>query len=75
MDSASKRRLAFDRLRNREIVTKLFEEIGPRYRERNGGYLRIMKCGSRMGDRAPMAYIELVGREPRVEEEFEEIED
>ena len=74
IDSVSKRRLAFDRLRNREVVTKLFEDIGPRFKERNGGYLRIMKCGSRMGDKAPMAYIELVGREPKLEEESEEIE-
>ena len=75
VDSVSKRRLAFDRLRNREVVTKLFEDIGPRFKERNGGYLRIMKCGTRMGDRAPMAYIELVGREPKLDEEFETIED
>ena len=74
VDSVSKRRLAFDRLRNREVVTKLFEDIGPRFKERNGGYLRIMKCGTRMGDRAPMAYIELVGREPKLDEEFEAIE-
>ena len=75
IDSVSKRRLAFDRLRNREVVTKLFEDIGPRFKERNGGYLRIMKCGSRIGDRAPMAYIELVGREPKLDEEFEALED
>ena len=75
IDSVSKRRLAFDRLRNREVVTKLFEDIGPRFKERNGGYLRIMKCGSRMGDRAPMAYIELVGRKPKLDEEFEALED
>ena len=75
IDSVSKRRLAFDRLRNREVVTKLFEDIGPRFKERNGGYLRIMKCGSRVGDRAPMAYIELVGREPKLDEEFEPLED
>ena len=75
IDSVSKRRLAFDRLRNREVVTKLFEDIGPRFKERDGGYLRIMKCGSRMGDRAPMAYIELVGREPKLDEEFEALED
>jgi len=74
VDSVSKRRLAFDRLRNREVVTKLFEDIGPRFKERNGGYLRIMKCGSRMGDRAPMAYIELVGREPKLDEDFEAID-
>ncbi len=61
-DSVAKRRLAFARLRDREVVTKLFNELGPRYKERNGGYLRIMKCGFRPGDDAPMAYVELVGR-------------
>ncbi|MEQ1530003.1 MAG: 50S ribosomal protein L17 [Methylococcales bacterium] len=62
VDSVSKRRLAFARLRDREIVTKLFNELGPRYQNRNGGYLRIMKCGFRAGDDAPMAYVELVDR-------------
>ena len=66
-DSASHRRLAFDRLRDREAVTKLFNELGPRYAGRPGGYLRIMKCGFRAGDNAPMAYVELVGR-PRAED-------
>jgi large subunit ribosomal protein L17 len=61
-DSVHKRRLAFSRLRNKEIVGKLFVELGPRYRERPGGYLRILKCGYRTGDAAPMAYVELVGR-------------
>jgi len=61
-DSVSKRRLAFSRLRDRKIVTKLFEELGPRYKERPGGYLRILKCGVRTGDKAPMAYVELIGR-------------
>lgn len=61
-DSVAKRRLAFSRLRDREIVTKLFNELGPRYKERPGGYLRILKCGVRTGDKAPMAYVELVGR-------------
>src|SRR5574343_1886731 len=56
------KRLAFDRLRDREIVVKLFAEIGPRYANRPGGYLRIMKCGSRAGDNAPMAFVELVER-------------
>ena len=60
--SLANRRLAFDRLRDREIVVKLFEEIGPRYAARNGGYLRILKCGFRDGDNAPMAYVELVDR-------------
>jgi large subunit ribosomal protein L17 len=66
-DSVAHRRLAFDRLRDRDVVTKLFNELGPRYAERPGGYLRIMKCGFRAGDNAPMAYVELVDR-PRLEE-------
>ena len=56
------KRLAFDRLRDRDIVVKLFAEIGPRYAARPGGYLRILKCGFRPGDNAPMAYVELVDR-------------
>ena len=66
-DSVAHRRLAFNRLRDRGAVTKLFNELGPRYVERPGGYLRIMKCGYRTGDKAPMAYVELVDR-PREEE-------
>ncbi len=61
-DSVAKRRIAFARLRDREMVTKLFNELGPRYKSRAGGYLRIMKCGFRPGDDAPMAYVELVDR-------------
>jgi large subunit ribosomal protein L17 len=61
-DSVAHRRLAFDRLRDKASVGKLFNELGPRYVERPGGYLRIMKCGYRTGDKAPMAYVELVGR-------------
>ena len=61
-DNVAKRRLAFARLRDREVVTKLFNELGPRYKNRAGGYLRIMKCGFRSGDDAPMAYVELVDR-------------
>jgi len=60
--SLANRRLAFDRLRDREIVVKLFDEIGPRFANRNGGYLRILKCGFRDGDNAPMAYVELLDR-------------
>ena len=68
-DSVAKRRLAFDRLRDREIVTKLFNELGPHYKERQGGYLRILKAGFRAGDNAPMAYIQLVDRESAEAEE------
>ncbi len=67
------KRLAFDRLRDREIVVKLFAEIGPRYAARPGGYLRILKCGFRNGDNAPMAFVELVDRpEPTETVEVEE---
>jgi large subunit ribosomal protein L17 len=61
-DGVANRRLAFARLRDKEAVGKLFVELGPRYRERPGGYLRILKCGHRVGDNAPMAYVELVDR-------------
>jgi large subunit ribosomal protein L17 len=66
-DSVAHRRQAFDRLRDRDAVTKLFNELGPRYADRPGGYLRILKCGHRPGDSAPMAYVELVDR-PRADE-------
>lgn len=62
VDSVANRRLAFDRLRNKSTVGKLFNELGPRYEGRPGGYLRILKCGYRAGDKAPMAYVELVNR-------------
>ncbi len=61
-DSVAKRRLAFSRLRDASVVGKLFNELGPRYDSRPGGYLRILKCGYRPGDKAPMAYVELVDR-------------
>lgn len=61
-DSVANRRLAFDRTRSKAIVGKLFSDLGPRYATRQGGYLRILKCGFRAGDNAPMAYVELVGR-------------
>ena len=69
-DSVAHRRLAFDRLRDREVVTKLFNVLGPRYVDRPGGYLRILKCGYRAGDQAPMAYVELVDR-PREEDSWD----
>jgi large subunit ribosomal protein L17 len=61
-DSVANRRLAFNRLRNRDSVTKLFSELGPRFKTRPGGYTRILKMGFRVGDNAPMAYVELVER-------------
>lgn len=71
-DSVANRRLAFSRLRDKEAVGKLFSELGPRYAHRPGGYLRILKCGFRPGDSAPMAYVELVDRpEPEAETEGE----
>ncbi|MDV3238197.1 MAG: 50S ribosomal protein L17 [Gammaproteobacteria bacterium] len=67
-DSVHKRRIAFARLRDRDVVTKLFNELGPRYKERPGGYMRILKMGFRPGDSAPMALVELVDRpEPAAE--------
>jgi large subunit ribosomal protein L17 len=67
IDSVANRRLAFARLRDKEAVGKLFVELGPRFKERPGGYLRILKCGFRPGDNAPMAYVELIGRPEGVE--------
>lgn len=72
-DSLAKRRLAFSRLRDRNAVQKLFNELGPRYQERPGGYLRILKCGFRPGDKAPMAIVELVDR-PAPEESNESLD-
>ena len=62
VDSVANRRIAFARLRDQGCVAKLFSELGPRYRVRPGGYVRIVKCGYRTGDKAPMAYVELVDR-------------
>jgi large subunit ribosomal protein L17 len=62
-DSVANRRIAFSRLRDRDAVQKLFKELGPRYKARPGGYLRILRCGFRAGDNAPMAYVELVDRQ------------
>lgn len=73
-DSLSNRRLVFSRLRDKEIVGKLFQELGPRYQARPGGYLRILKCGFRAGDAAPMAFVELVDRPETDDVEAEEVE-
>jgi large subunit ribosomal protein L17 len=70
-DSVASRRYVFDRLRSKESVGKLFTDLGPRFLERPGGYVRVLKCGYRQGDNAPMAVVELVGR---VEASFEEDE-
>ena len=72
-DSVANRRLAFARTGDKEVVGKLFNELGPRYEARPGGYTRILKCGFRSGDNAPMAYVELVDR-PVVEAEEEVVE-
>ena len=71
-DSVANRRLAFDRTRNKEMVGKLFSELGPRYAERPGGYIRILKCGERAGDKAPMAYVELVDRPRREDQDLDD---
>jgi len=74
-DTVANRRLAFARVRDRDVVSKLFNELGPRYKERPGGYLRILKCGFRDGDSAPMAIVELVDRPlPEIEEDSSESE-
>ena len=71
-DSVANRRLAFNRTRNKEMVGKLFSELGPRYAERPGGYIRILKCGERAGDKAPMAYVELVDRPRREDQDLDD---
>jgi len=68
-DGVAQRRLAFNRLRDKKAVGKLFAELGPRYKERPGGYLRILKCGTRDGDAAPMAYVQLVDQPGEDDEE------
>ena len=68
-DSVANRRTAFNRIRDKEMVGKLFLDLGPRYKERPGGYMRILKCGYRPGDKAPMAYVELVDRPQQAEDE------
>ncbi|HDZ10539.1 50S ribosomal protein L17 [Pseudohongiella sp.] len=74
-DSVANRRLAFARLRSKEAVGKLFTDLGPRYQDRPGGYIRIMKCGLRAGDKSPMAYVELVGRPTGADAATENAED
>ena len=71
-DSVANRRLAFNRTRNKEMVGKLFSELGPRYAERPGGYIRILKCGERAGDKAPIAYVELVDRPRREDQDLDD---
>ena len=74
-DSVANRRLAFDRTRSKAAVGKLFEELGPRYQQRPGGYIRILKCGYRAGDKAPMAFVELVDRPAQDVEDDDSIEE
>lgn len=75
-DSVANRRIAFSRIRDKDAVSKLFDELGPRYNERPGGYIRILKCGLRAGDKAPMAYVELVDRpEPVAQEDAPEVDE
>ncbi len=68
-DTVAKRRIVFSRIRSKEAVTKLFTELGPRFKQRPGGYLRILKCGYRTGDKAPMAIVQLVDKKQEVTEE------
>ncbi|MCG8414809.1 MAG: 50S ribosomal protein L17 [Pseudomonadales bacterium] len=73
-DSVANRRLAFSRTRNKATVGKLFGELGPRYADRPGGYIRILKCGERPGDKAPMAYVELVDRPTHDADDYDDVE-
>ncbi len=73
-DSVANRRIVFNRIRNRDMVSKLFVELGPRYQSRPGGYLRILKCGFRPGDNAPMAIVELVDRPELAVDETEGVD-
>ena len=74
-DSVANRRLAFARTRSAAAVGKLFTDLGPRYKERTGGYIRILKCGYRAGDKAPMAYVELVDRPIEMESDAVEVDE
>ena len=69
VDTVAKRRIVFSRIRSKEAVAKLFNDLGPRFKERPGGYLRILKCGYRAGDKAPMAIVQLVDKQQEVQEE------
>ena len=69
VDTVAKRRIVFSRIRSKDAVAKLFNDLGPRFRERPGGYLRILKCGYRAGDKAPMAIVQLVDKQQEAKEE------
>ena len=69
VDTVAKRRIVFSRIRSKEAVAKLFNDLGPRFKERPGGYLRVLKCGYRAGDKAPMAIVQLVDKKEEVTEE------
>ena len=72
VDTVAKRRIVFSRIRSKEAVLKLFEELGPRFKQRPGGYTRVLKCGFRAGDKAPMAIVQLVDKKEEVTEEPKE---
>ena len=69
IDTVAKRRIVFSRVRSKDAVAKLFNDLGPRFKERPGGYLRILKCGYRAGDKAPMAIVQLVDKKEEIKEE------